>query len=86
MGSRSITLTSLHDLIKQLGLVKGDNKSQDAAATYGPVCASSVIVEGKILSSWSQKVKNPYIFPKNLSISHQQDVYEKNEKCSNLKY
>ena len=59
MGSETITLTSLNDLIKQLGLESSDNSSLEPATkkkkpNYPSIQASSIIVEGKIFRapSW----------------------------------
>ncbi len=42
MGSETVTLTSIHELIKQLIL-----KSPDAAGSIGMDDSSSVIIEGE---------------------------------------
>ncbi len=44
MGSETVTLTSIHDLVQQLIL-----KGSDAASPIGMDGSSSVIIEGKLL-------------------------------------
>ncbi len=51
MGSNTVTLTSIHDLIKQIGSERWQDKEQEAAANYKSNQASSIIVEGKKWSS-----------------------------------
>ncbi len=48
MGSDTVTLTSIHDLIKQLRLSESDSGSPGAGADHTSCNSSSVIIEGKI--------------------------------------
>ncbi len=51
MGRKIVTLMGMHDLVTQIGSKTSEKKSKEAATSYKPFQASSVIVEGKHLQT-----------------------------------
>ncbi len=48
MGSETVTLTSIYDLLNRLGIGRQAGEPQAAAAKYKPNHNGSIIIEGKM--------------------------------------